>query len=389
MKETISVKEVASCCELDCHQSPVLTEKVGPVVEAREKKMDLKKAVKFYCVPKKRSEENIYSTDISPQKYDANIDERNSTRFNKKIVPIRIESSKPVRHKTHPTKISLVLLLLDENVTLISLPPYATHKTQPLDRTFMGPLKTYYSDKSRQWLISSNRIFETGPITVNEFKITDIYQMSRIVFTESDHMASSGETTLQSQATHVNILASQMFDGTVVLPEHVLQVPTPTNKKSNRSVQSSVYSEVEVYKEEAVGIVVGRGKQTFLELLTIKNLVLRIRNHLFLQQVRLSCHKVLPSLLSPYTKMFVAFSAPKITLAINGLNLGVSVNIVCCGHIQNIPIKFANLSHNNQQYKQTRNSVGMRPYWNGILDKSKNSFRPCINHGFTRSANLV
>ncbi|XP_072392481.1 uncharacterized protein [Diabrotica undecimpunctata] len=74
----------------------------------------------------------------------------------------------------HPTKEKPVLLLLDghyshtqnievidlartHHVTIMSIPPHSSHKLQPLDKSFMGCLKTYYSEEIRQWLRNNER----------------------------------------------------------------------------------------------------------------------------------------------------------------------------------------------------------------------------------------
>ncbi|KAJ4425644.1 hypothetical protein ANN_27840 [Periplaneta americana] len=85
--------------------------------------------------------------------------------------------------KTNPTQESPVLLILDGHnsysrnlhviqrarekcVTIVSIPPHTSHKTQPLDKSFMGTLKTYYSEYIRQWLHHQNR--PLGPYDVAE-----------------------------------------------------------------------------------------------------------------------------------------------------------------------------------------------------------------------------
>ncbi|XP_018361237.1 PREDICTED: tigger transposable element-derived protein 1-like isoform X2 [Trachymyrmex cornetzi] len=76
--------------------------------------------------------------------------------------------------KINPTKESPVLLILDGHyshtrnldiidiarknyVTILSIPPYTTHKMQPLDRTFMEPFKQYYSEYIRIWQRENER----------------------------------------------------------------------------------------------------------------------------------------------------------------------------------------------------------------------------------------
>ncbi|KAF7277434.1 hypothetical protein GWI33_007306 [Rhynchophorus ferrugineus] len=81
---------------------------------------------------------------------------------------------------------------------------------QTLNRTFMGHLKTYYSDEISQCLITSNRILtqyniaellvraylrcQTGAIAVNGLTVTGTNgnRMS-----DADYMTNSGETALK------------------------------------------------------------------------------------------------------------------------------------------------------------------------------------------------
>ena len=60
-------------------------------------------------------------------------------------------------HYSHTQNIELIDLAKQNNVTIVSLPPHCSHKLQPLDKTFMGPLKVYYSEEIREWLRHNER----------------------------------------------------------------------------------------------------------------------------------------------------------------------------------------------------------------------------------------
>lgn len=53
-------------------------------------------------------------------------------------------------HSSHKS-LEAVNLARDNDVILISLPPHITHRIQPLDIVFYGPLKTAYNQEADKW----------------------------------------------------------------------------------------------------------------------------------------------------------------------------------------------------------------------------------------------
>ncbi|KAJ8890335.1 hypothetical protein PR048_009843 [Dryococelus australis] len=66
--------------------------------------------------------------------------------------------------KIHTRNIEAVDMARDNNVTIVSLPPHSRHKMQPLDKTFLSPLKTYYREAVRQFLLTNNHVIANREI---------------------------------------------------------------------------------------------------------------------------------------------------------------------------------------------------------------------------------
>ena len=105
-------------------------------------------------------------------------------------------------HGSHKS-LAAITLARQLGITMISLPPHTTHKLQPLDRAFFGPLKCYFNQACDQWMVNhpGHRItdYEMAGLFgqayvkaasmekgVNSFKGCGIYPFNPDVFDESE-----------------------------------------------------------------------------------------------------------------------------------------------------------------------------------------------------------
>lgn len=55
-------------------------------------------------------------------------------------------------HSTHTKNLPLIEKARQSGVIILSFPPHCTHRLQPLDVSFMGPLSTFYAQAVNIWL---------------------------------------------------------------------------------------------------------------------------------------------------------------------------------------------------------------------------------------------
>lgn len=138
-------------------------------------------------------------------------------------------------HKSH-ISITALNIAKENGVTLLTIPPHTSHKTQPLDVSIYGPLKAYYNEAVDNWLLAHPGI----PLTIYQvaecfgkalpkavtpsniiagFKKSGIFPLNKDVFTDSDFLTSSVTDRSQSPSFHADVLR----------PSTHLDVPEPAS----------------------------------------------------------------------------------------------------------------------------------------------------------------
>jgi hypothetical protein len=72
-------------------------------------------------------------------------------------------------HTSHRS-LDVILFCREHHITLLSLPPHASHKMQPLDRVFFFSLKDKYSREVSKWLVSN-----PGRV-VTQYQIAELFR---------------------------------------------------------------------------------------------------------------------------------------------------------------------------------------------------------------------
>jgi hypothetical protein len=150
-------------------------------------------------------------------------------------------------HASHRT-LEVVDYARLHGIVILSLPPHTSHKLQPLDRTFFGPLKRYYSQACDHWLVANpgKRItpYDVAPLfaeaygkcatipnAVSGFACSGIFPYNPDISCEADYAPS---TVTDNAADYAPI------PSTSVLPS----LPSMQNSQLEASSQNIVLTEV-------------------------------------------------------------------------------------------------------------------------------------------------
>lgn len=169
-------------------------------------------------------------------------------------------------------------------ITLLTIPPHSSHKLQPLDRVFFGPLKTAYRKETEKWQVNNpgkcisaihvSRLFNDAYLTVANmekgvegFRCTGIYPFNSDIFSDADFApASVTDRDICDNASSINddAVDEEMIDSsknkTHISPAEIHPLPKckdPRRRKrkavhSTILTNSPVHSEVEEEEQKTV-----------------------------------------------------------------------------------------------------------------------------------------
>lgn len=135
-------------------------------------------------------------------------------------------------HESHITY-DVIKLAKDNHVKLLTLPPHTSHKLQPLDKSVYGPLKTFYNESCRKFLLNNPggriSIYDIPEILgnaypqaltpkncVSAFTNTGICPFNRNIYGDEDFLAASVTDMPQPQQENhpeLNARTPEPFNG--------------------------------------------------------------------------------------------------------------------------------------------------------------------------------
>ena len=117
-------------------------------------------------------------------------------------------------HSSHK-QLEVLNYAKEHGIVMLAFPPHCTHRLQPLDVAFFGPLKTYYNQAITKWLMNN-----PGRV-VTQFQIANL-------FSEAYGKAATVSNALSGfLSTGISPFNRDIF------PEHLFSPAAPTDRPEN------------------------------------------------------------------------------------------------------------------------------------------------------------
>jgi len=150
----------------------------------------------------------------------------------------------------HVKNLEAIEMAREAGIRMISLPPHTTHRLQPLDVAFFGPLGTYYDEAARTWMrqhpgraVTSWQVAElfgsayckaaSVGTAVSGFRASGLWPLDIGVFSDCDFAASAVTDVCSISESGV----SDQVGAEVV-------VPTPLNTADSQTVDDGDVNQV-------------------------------------------------------------------------------------------------------------------------------------------------
>lgn len=162
-------------------------------------------------------------------------------------------------HYSHTRNIEIIDMARENYVSIVCLPPHATHKMQPLDVGFMAPLKTYYAQEIETFLKNNSGKVVTHTIicslfgkaynraatmeaSINSFRKTGLFPCNRHVYRETDfleeeqNLPTQERTDIENEGADISLNDNNISN---VSSHLVVDVPAESRKTmANPSISS-------------------------------------------------------------------------------------------------------------------------------------------------------
>lgn len=162
-------------------------------------------------------------------------------------------------HVTHAKNLEAINIARESGVRMVSLPPHTTHRLQPLDVAFFGPLGTYYDEAMRTWMrqhvgraVTTWQVAEllgeaygraaSVGIAVSGFKASGLWPLDLGVFSDGDFSAAA--------VTDVTRSATASKIGTTEI------IPALPTAISSSSADTDILTEINISQTDAEAVTI-------------------------------------------------------------------------------------------------------------------------------------